>query len=98
MSQLVGKGSSSGARSFWLKREQRCFEWRQDDQDPGVFMLFELPRNMLLARFECGPFNQAYATPEIHGCMQYWFKNHDELLLTSLLSLTVTRWLLKYGP
>ncbi|KAJ8078706.1 hypothetical protein PM082_012989 [Marasmius tenuissimus] len=88
MSHLIMPGTTNGARGF-TSSEGKRFEWRRVPGIPTSYDLFMLP-NVHIAAFRRYVTSTAVGTS--HGLLQYRFTN-DMLLLESLLSLCVIRWI-----
>ncbi|KAK7467067.1 hypothetical protein VKT23_004128 [Stygiomarasmius scandens] len=94
MSQLVLPGTVPNARDFISSVDGRRFEWRKCHGSSTSYDLFHLPSNVRIAAY------RRYVSTTIvgpsHGLLQYKFTN-DMLLLESLLSLCLVRWIDMWG-
>ncbi|THU90682.1 hypothetical protein K435DRAFT_672549 [Dendrothele bispora CBS 962.96] len=94
MSQLVLPGSVPNARGFFSSVDGRRFEWRKSHGGPASYDLFLLPNNVQVAAYR--RYISSTTVGPSHGLLQYKFSN-DLLLLESLLSLCLVRWIDTWG-
>ncbi|KAF9264745.1 hypothetical protein L218DRAFT_861779 [Marasmius fiardii PR-910] len=92
MSHLILPGTINYARGF-TSSEGKKFEWRRVQGNPTSYDLYMLP-NVHIAAFRRYVSSTAVGTS--HGLLQYRFTN-DMLLLESLLSLCLIRWIDLHG-
>ncbi|QRW00247.1 hypothetical protein RhiJN_28265 [Ceratobasidium sp. AG-Ba] len=97
MSDLVQRGSSFRARSFVIPFDGRVFEWRRDEMFSSMYELYS-SEGTLMASFEQYDVPQASSIGQLYGVMRYWYKNDDTLQLTSIISLSLIRWIALHGP
>ncbi|KAJ7109230.1 hypothetical protein C8R44DRAFT_635324 [Mycena epipterygia] len=94
MADLVSPGSSPNARTFF-SADGRKYEWRRHSAANGAYDLYSLnPSVVRIAAFR----RYAEETPvgRSTGLLQYTFA-HDQLLLYSLLALSLNRWVDMYA-
>ncbi|CAE6515573.1 unnamed protein product [Rhizoctonia solani] len=99
MSQLVQRGSVIRSRQFMIPdlHDQRVFEWRRDDIFDSMYQLYSADGTMM-ASFELYDIPQPSSIGPLHAVMRYWYEKDDNLMLTSILSLTLIRWITLHGP
>lgn len=96
MSELVQRGSTFRARSFTIPIDGRVFEWRRDELFNSMYELYSA-HGTLMASFELYDIPQVSSIGMLHGVMRYWYKNDDHLMLTSIISLALIRWIALHG-
>ncbi|KAH7340322.1 hypothetical protein B0J17DRAFT_650914 [Rhizoctonia solani] len=98
MSQLVQRGSSFRARMFNIPdpEDQRAFEWRRDDVFSSMYQLYGA-NGSVLASFELYDVPQPSSIGPLYAVMRYWYEQDDKLMLTSILSITLIRWIALHG-
>ncbi|KAF8682524.1 hypothetical protein RHS04_02466 [Rhizoctonia solani] len=99
MSQLVQRGSAFRSRQFMIldPQDQRVFEWRQDELFNNMYRLHNAD-GTVIASFELYDMPQPSSIGPLYAVMRYWYKEDDNLMLTSILSLTLIRWIALHGP
>ncbi|KDN49427.1 hypothetical protein RSAG8_02129, partial [Rhizoctonia solani AG-8 WAC10335] len=99
MSQLVQRGSTFRSRRFVIPdlQDQRVFEWRRDSMFDGMYQLFSAD-GTLMASFELYDAPQPSSIGPLYAVMRYWYEKDDNLMLTSILSLSLIRWIVLHGP
>ncbi|KAG8689511.1 hypothetical protein FRC11_002226, partial [Ceratobasidium sp. 423] len=95
MSQLVQRGSTFRSRQFTIPdlQDQRVFEWRRDDIFDSMYQLYSSDGTMM-ASFELYDMPQPSSIGPLYAVMRYWYEKDDNLMLTSILSLTLVRWII----
>ncbi|KAF8610821.1 hypothetical protein BDV93DRAFT_601778 [Ceratobasidium sp. AG-I] len=96
MSELVQRGSTFRARSFTIPCDGRVFEWRRDEIFNSMYELYDA-HGTLVASFELYDIPQVSSIGMLHGVMRYWYKSDDHLMLTSIISLSLIRWIALHG-
>ncbi|KAG9124147.1 hypothetical protein FRC07_012653 [Ceratobasidium sp. 392] len=97
MSELVQRGTNFRARSFTVPFDGRVFEWRRDEIFASMYELYSA-EGTLMASFEQYDLPQPSSIGPLHGVMRYWYKDDEALQLTSIISLTLIRWIALHGP
>ncbi|GAB1517551.1 hypothetical protein RhiXN_01901 [Rhizoctonia solani] len=99
MSELVQRGSAFRSRQFMIldPQDQRVFEWRQDELFNNMYRLHNAD-GTVIASFELYDMPQPSSIGPLYAVMRYWYKEDDNLMLTSILSLTLIRWIALHGP
>ncbi|CAE6470530.1 unnamed protein product [Rhizoctonia solani] len=99
MSQLVQRGSTFRSRRFVIPdlQDQRVFEWCRDSMFDGMYQLFSAD-GILMASFELYNAPQPSSIGPLYAVMRYWYEMDDNLMLTSILSLSLIRWIVLHGP
>ncbi|CAE6460055.1 unnamed protein product [Rhizoctonia solani] len=99
MSELVQRGSTFRSRLFRIPdpEDQRVFEWRRDDIFDSMYQLYGADGSVL-ASFELYDVPQPSSIGPLYAVMRYWYEQDDNLMLTSILSISLIRWIALHGP
>lgn len=93
MAQLVKNGTNHYCRRF-ASRNGGVYEWRRCLDNPHGYDLFTVPGNLRLAEYRRMSMNTPVGPS--HAYLHLWFDAED-LLLESLLSLCLNRWIDWHG-
>ncbi|KAG8745343.1 hypothetical protein FRC11_013110, partial [Ceratobasidium sp. 423] len=96
MANLLQRGTTPRCRIFAIPGDGRRFEWRRSESDPCHYDLYD-GSGKVYASHTVYLQPQRSAVAELNAVMNYWFKDDEMLLLTSIISLTINRWIDQNG-